>query len=350
MSTSRTTAFKLASLALFIGCATQAMAEDITFVSQGGAYQEAQSKAILEPAAKKLGLTLKQDSSPKAYPIIKTQVESGKVTWDVVDLPTGDCIRGEAEGLFEKLDLSLIPNAAQIPDSLKDEYSVGYISYSTVLAYRTDAFKGAEVPKTWADFWDTKNTRANAPCVTCHVLPWKSRCWPTACPMDKLYPLDVDRAFRKLEQIKPDIATWWTSGGQSAQLISDGEVDMIQAWNGRITAVQAAGAPVAFDYNQGVLETNSLCVLKGSPHKVAAMKFVNEAIDAKLQAALPMIIDYGPLNPEAFKTGVIPADREAKLPSAPGNISRQALLSAQWWASEAGVKAEERWLSFVQKK
>ena len=121
--------------------------------------------------------------------------------------------------------------------------------------------------------------------------------------MDKLYPLDVDRAFRKLEQIKPDIATWWTSGGQSAQLISDGEVDMIQAWNGRITAVQAAGAPVAFDYNQGVLETNSLCVLKGSPHKVAAMKFVNEAIDAKLQAALPMIIDYGPLNPEAFKTG-----------------------------------------------
>ena len=169
-------------------------------------------------------------------------------------------------------------------------------------------------------------------------------------PVDKLYPLDVDRAFKKLEQIKPDIATWWTSGGQSAQLISDGEVDMIQAWNGRITAVQAAGAPVAFDYNQGVLETNSLCVLKGSPHKVAAMKFVNEAIDAQLQAALPMIIDYGPLNPEAFKTGVIPAEREAKPPSAPENISRQALLSAQWWASQDGVKAEERWLAFVQKK
>jgi putative spermidine/putrescine transport system substrate-binding protein len=114
--------------------------------------------------------------------------------------------------------------------------------------------------------------------------------------------------------------------------------------------VQADGAPVAFDYNQGVLETNSLCVLKGSPHKDAAMKFVNEAIDAKLQAALPMIIDYGPLNPEAFKTGTIPAERLAKLPSAPENISRQALLSAKWWASQEGVKAEERWLAFVQKK
>ncbi|CAI3786532.1 hypothetical protein AHFPHNDE_00169 [Pseudomonas sp. MM227] len=343
-------AFKFASLALLVGAFGQAWAEDITFVSQGGAYQEAQSKAILEPAAKKLGLTLKQDSSPKAYPIIKTQVESGKVSWDVVDLPTGDCLRGEAEGLFEKLDPALVPNAAQLPAALKDDYTVGYISYSTVLAYRTDAFKGDNVPKTWADFWDTKKfpgqrSLRNLPRPTLEIALMADGVAP-----DKLYPLDVERAFKKLEEIKPHIATWWTSGGQSAQLISDGEVDMIQAWNGRITAVQADGAPVAFDYNQGVLETNSLCVLKGTSHRTAAMKFVNEAIDAKLQAALPMIIDYGPLNPEAFKTGTIPAERATKLPSSPENISRQALLSAKWWASQEGVKAEERWLAFVQKK
>ena len=350
MTSTTLRAFKLTSLALLVGAFGQAWAEDITFVSQGGAYQEAQSKAILEPAAKKLGLTLKQDSSPKAYPIIKTQVESGKVSWDVVDLPTGDCLRGEAEGLFEKLDPALVPNAAQLPAELKDEYTVGYISYSTVLAYRTDAFKGENVPKTWADFWDTKKfpgqrSLRNLPRPTLEIALMADGVAP-----DKLYPLDVERAFKKLEDIKPHIATWWTSGGQSAQLISDGEVDMIQAWNGRITAVQADGAPVAFDFNQGVLETNSLCVLKGTPHRTAAMKFVNEAIDAKLQAALPMIIDYGPLNPEAFKTGTIPAERAAKLPSSPENISRQALLSAKWWASQEGVKAEERWLAFVQKK
>ena len=152
MTASSIRTFRLASLAILISSANMAFAEDITFVSQGGAYQEAQSKAILEPAAKNLGLTLKQDSSPKAYPIIKTQIQSGKVTWDVVDLPTGDCIRGEEEGLFEKLDLALIPNAAQLPAELKDDYSVGYISYSTVLAYRTDAFKGKAAPQTWADF------------------------------------------------------------------------------------------------------------------------------------------------------------------------------------------------------
>lgn len=338
-----------ATLAILAVISAHASAEEITFVSQGGAYQEAQTKAILAPAAKKLGLTLKQDSSPKAYPIIKTQVESGKVTWDVVDLPTGDCIRGEQEGLFEKLDPALIPNAAKIPAALRSDYSLGYISYSTVLAYRTDAFDADNAPKTWADFWDTKKypgarSLRNQPRPTLEIALLAD-----GVPADKLYPLDVDRAFKKLEQIKPHIATWWTSGGQSAQLISDGEVDMIQAWNGRISAVQEAGAPVAFDYNQGVLETNSLCVLKGTAHKAAAMKFVNEAIDAKLQAALPLIIDYGPLNLEAFATGIIPAERADKLPSSPENMGRQALLSAQWWASEAGIKAEERWLSFMQK-
>lgn len=242
---------QLAGFMLLGLSAASALAEDITFVSQGGAYQEAQSKAILEPAAKKLGLTLKQDSSPKAYPIIKTQVESGKVSWDVVDLPTGDCIRGEQEGLFEKLDLALIPNAVQLPAELKDDYSVGYISYSTVMAYRTDAFKGDKVPKTWADFWDTETfpgqrSLRNLPRPTLEIALMAD-----GVPPDQLYPLDVERAFKKLEQIKPHIATWWTSGGQSAQLISDGEVDLIQAWNGRISAVQGRRCAGGFRLQPG---------------------------------------------------------------------------------------------------
>ncbi|WGI24275.1 hypothetical protein QEN58_13135 [Halomonas alkaliantarctica] len=43
---------------------------------------------------------------------------------------------------------------------------------------------------------------------------------------EDLYPLDVDRAFANFEEIKPYITTWWTSGGQSAQLLYDGEVEV----------------------------------------------------------------------------------------------------------------------------
>lgn len=77
----------LLSSAAFVTGISQASAEQITFVSQGGAYQEAQTKAILDPVAEKLGITINQDSSPDAWPVIKTQTETGKPVWDVIDTP-----------------------------------------------------------------------------------------------------------------------------------------------------------------------------------------------------------------------------------------------------------------------
>ena len=76
-------------------------------------------------------------------------------------------------------------------------------------------------------------------------------------PADKLYPLDLDRAFKKLDEIKPHITVWWTSGAQSAQLLNDGEVDMVMAWNGRVSALTKEGAKVAFTYNQGILQSTT---------------------------------------------------------------------------------------------
>ena len=166
---------------------------------------------------------------------------------------------------------------------------------------------------------------------------------------DKLYPLDVDRAFKKLEQIKPYITVWWTSGAQSAQLLNDGEVDMVMAWNGRVSALAGEGAKVGFTYNQGILQNTSLCILKDAPNLPTAVRFLNEAVDPVNQANLPLHIDYGPANPKAFDTGVIKPERVAQLPSAPENARKQALMSYAWWSSMEGEAAEKRWASFMQK-
>src|SRR6266568_1117699 len=161
--------------------------------------------------------------------------------------------------------------------------------------------------------------------------------------------IDVDRALRKLEEIKPHITVWWTSGAQSAQLLNDGEVDMVMAWNGRVSALIKEGAKVAFTYNQGILQSTSLCVLKGAPNLATAIKFLNEAVDPVHQANLPLHIDYGPANPKAFDTGVVKPERAAQLPSAPENAKKQALMSYAWWSSPEGEAAEKRWVSFIQK-
>ncbi|MDH7808770.1 MULTISPECIES: ABC transporter substrate-binding protein [unclassified Rhizobium] len=335
-----------ASAAVF--SAGLASAEQVTFVSQGGAYQEAQTKAILDPVAKLLGITVNQDSAPDAWPVIKTQSASGKIVWDVIDTPAKDCIRGGKQGMIEKLDFSKIPNAEKMPAEYKSPYSVAYEFYSSVLAYNKDKF-GGNPPKSWSDFWDVKKfpgTRAlrNHPLATLEAALLAD-----GVPVDKLYPLDVDRAFKKLEEIKPYVTVWWTSGAQSAQLLADGEVDMEMAWNGRVAAVVKEGAPIGYSFNEGFLQYTSLCILKGAPNLETAVKFVNAALTPEIQANFPAYIDYGPGNPEAYKTGKISPERAAEMPSSPNNAALQVLVSDEWWSSPAGEEAQKRWAQFIQK-
>jgi putative spermidine/putrescine transport system substrate-binding protein len=89
-------------------------------------------------------------------------------------------------------------------------------------------------------------------------------------------------------------------------------------------------------------------VLKSAPNLNDAVRFLNAAMSPELQANLPLYIDYGPGNPAAFKTGKISAKRASELPSSPENAAKQALMSEDWWASEAGIQAKARWLKFMQ--
>lgn len=336
----------LSALALCLG--TSALwAEEVTFVSQGGAYQEAQTKAILDPVTAKTGIVVNQDTSPDAWPVIRTQTATGKPIWDVIDTPTKDCLRGGEQGMIEKFDLSKMPTVAAMPAEYRTDYSVAYEFYSSVLAYNKKTY-GDHPPQSWADFWDVKKfpgTRAlrNNPVATLEAALMADG----VAPKD-MYPLDVDRAFKKLEEIKPNITVWWTSGAQSAQLLSDGEADMVMAWNGRVSAVMKEGADVGFTYNQGILQYTSLCVLKGAPHLDTAMKFIEAAMDPEIQANFPAYIDYGPGNPAAYATGKITAERAAQMPNSPDNAAAQVLNSTEWWSSPAGEAAQERWASFVQ--
>ncbi|HBF28414.1 ABC transporter substrate-binding protein [Rhizobium sp.] len=337
-------AFSVSALTL---AATGASAEQVTFVSQGGAYQEAQTKAILDPVAKLLGITVNQDSSPDSWPVIKTQIATGKPIWDVVDMPTQDCVRGGEQGMIEPLDFSKIPNSAPMPAEYKTPYSVAYEFYSSVLAYNKNKY-GDNPPKTWADFFDVKKFPGNRALRNHPLATVEAALLADGVAPDKLYPLDIDRAFKKLEAIKPYISVWWTSGAQSAQLLADGEVDMEMAWNGRVAAVAKEGAPVSYTFNQGFLQYTSLCILKGAPNLATAVKFVNAAMTPDIQANFPTYIDYGPGNPEAYKTGKISTERAAQMPSSPDNAAKQVLISEKWWSSPAGEELRKRWAAFMQ--
>ena len=49
-----------------------------------------------------------------------------------------------------------------------------------------------------------------------------------------MYPVDVDRAFKVLDRIKPSVTKWWSSGAEIRQALADGEVDCGIFWGGSV--------------------------------------------------------------------------------------------------------------------
>jgi putative spermidine/putrescine transport system substrate-binding protein len=320
--------------------------ETLSFVGYGGEPQKVQAKAFFEPAMKELGIQVLQDSHG-GYAKIKAQVLSGSPSYDLVALGCAEAARAANEGLLEPLDYSLIPNAMDIDPRLRAANYVGEWTFSTVIAWNTKTVKTP--PKTWTEFWDVKKFPGKRSLSANPRQMLEIALIADGVARDKLYPLDIDRAFRKLEEIKPSLSLWWASGAQSVQLLNDGEVDMLAVWNGRAQASIDAGAPAAYTYNEGIYDVECFMVPKGAKNKVNAMKVTNIMLSPKQQATAASLIDYGPVNPKAYDTGIIPAERLKRMPSAPENLKLQVMLDPAWYATEDANKAFARWTSLLQK-
>ena len=333
------------ALLLGVAATLPAVAQStITFASYGGAYQAAQRKALLDPIEKQMNITIKEDTLT-GIADVRAQVGANAVKWDVADLGGASCARGEAEGLFEPLDYSVIKTDG-IDKSEVHPHWVGVIYYSTVIAWNTQKY-GQDGPKSWADFWDTKKFPG-----TRSLSRGASETFEVALMADgvdpaKLYPLDVDRALKSLAKIKPNIVAWWASGAQSAQLLKDGEADMVAIWNGRAGAVIKDGAKAAITYNQGIFNTDCLVIPKGAKNVALAQKAIALMVSPDLQANIPKYIDYGPTNSKAFDTGKISPAEAEKINSSPANAAKQTYMNFDYWRENL-AKLTERMDAFLQ--
>lgn len=282
----------IALLAATLGFAGTARAEDMVFTSWGGTTQDAQKANWADSFTQMTKINVTQDG-PTDYGKIKAMVESGNVTWDVVDVEGDYAVQAGKNGLLEKLDFSIIDKSKLDPRFVTD-YSVGSFYYSFVIGCNKDAV--AACPKSWADLFDTqkfpgKRTfyKWSAPGVIEAAL------LADGVPADKLYPLDLDRAFKKLDTIKSDIV-WWDSGAQSQQLLASAEAPFGSFWNGRLTALAATGVNVETSWTNNITAADSLVVPKGTKHKDAAMKFIAHATSDMAQAQFATVTGYAPIN------------------------------------------------------
>jgi len=309
-----------------------AQQKSITISSWGGAFQKAQREAWFTPVEKELGITIKEETT-QGIADVRAQVASGKPTWDLTTQGFYTCALLEKEGRLEKLDPAIV-NDPGIPKSLKSDYCMSQIVYSVAIGWRKKAF-GDKQPKSWDAFWNVKDFPGQRSMRRHPIYNLEAALLADGVPMDKIYPIDVERAFKKLASLKPHVLVWWNSGAQSVQVLQDGEVDMVGAWNGRIQAAMAdkegRGGPLAITFEQQMLVSDAWMIPKGAPNKDLAMKALALMMSPDLQAALPKFINYAPANNKAYATGKITPEMAANLPNSPQNIEKGFALSVDWW-------------------
>jgi putative spermidine/putrescine transport system substrate-binding protein len=260
----------------------------VAWVDGGGAYHDAVVEQILKPWQQESGNKFVAEAGTDNAKL-RAMVESNRVIWDVYN---GDNTWGtDSDGQWlTPLDYSVIPQS-EISDGFSSKYRVANMIYSMQLAYNTDKVK--QTPAGWADFFDLKKFPGKRGVMDYSAGGiFEIALLADGVAPDKLYPLDLDRAIRKLDTIKSQLV-FWQSGAQSEDLIGSGEVSMSMMYNSRAyDAKVVLKKPVDYVFDGQILAAAYLTVPKGTKNKKQAMELIAYAVskgaNGKLSSSLPL--------------------------------------------------------------
>lgn len=314
----------------------------------GGVFEEALKKNFFDPFTKATGVKVVPVAASYGDMMAKaTAMETaGKVEWDIISPQYYEL--GKLTNLAADLgDCSAMPNVASqgIPKTC-GRYGVLYLTGGQVLAFDPQTFKDRQ-PKDWSDFWDVKTFPGP------RALPNTGSPWATliaaliadGVTADKLFPLDLDRAFAKLDQIKPNVAVWWKTGAQSQQVMRQGDAVMSLMWSGTAYASKKDGVPLDWTWTHAVADFGAWVILKGAPHPNAARAFIDFYMgNPENHAAFSRSMGYS--TPNKKGQDLLTAAEKAELGAKP-EIVEQIIIPDADWLEKNRAMALERWSRWI---
>jgi spermidine/putrescine-binding protein len=320
--------------------------EEIAIVTAGGALTSAFKKHFFEPFTRETGVRVKSvEALTDVYAKARAMSESNNMEWDVAT--TGRPLDVINDDLFADVDCERLKNVEEqgVPGSC-DDRGVSLYTIGVHVAYDTEEFS-SDVPTTWADYWDTD--RFPGPRGMLNVgEPWANLCialLADGVPPDQLYPMDVDRAFAKMDEIKPHIEVWWETGDQSQQIQRNGEVVMQTMWTGRALTSREQGVPVDISMDQPIGGFTTWGLFKEAPAADGSYRFLDFFMTRPdAHVAFTEEINYPTYNKEALRRLARSRSRNAqKL----GELEESIVQYYDPWILDRQDELIERWNSWL---
>lgn len=321
----------LAAAVLLGASITCAAARDLTVVSRGASSVEPLRKVFVQAFVGATSIAVRQQSWDGGIDALETRLKAPDNEWDLVELRGEELIAACADGLLERLDFGAIGGKDHyLPQGVSD-CGVGAAASNVVLAWDRDKFPATP---TWVDFWDIakypgKRGLYHGPRGNLEI----------ALIADGVAPGDVykvlgtsdgvDRAFRKLDQLKPYLV-WWQNGEDAERILSSGDVLMTSAPSDRI-AVAARSGPRNFgmQWNASLGDVKTWAIVKGSPNLRQAIQFLYFAGTPAVEARLLDVAGANGLAKSA--NDLLPPDMAAISPTSPANLAAAIRFDSGFW-------------------
>lgn len=267
------------------------------------AFEKKYKAKILFEGTKSL-VNLEKMRSNKAQPYLS-----------VVQMDDPVMILAVEEGLLEPITATSVPNLAKLRKGAvhMEGMWANYVQPWAGIAHNTEKLPDG-VPS-WAAMWDPANKgKVIIPSLQNTEGMWtlfSAAALATGKPLEAAQ-YEIDAAFDKLKELKPNLLSIYSVMTQSFNLLEQGEISMLGGnWSAYTLPRKAKGAPVDLAApKEGIFAMPSgICLVKGGPNKDLALAYINEMLGPELQAEL------------ANKTFALPANTDVKAgPALPDGV------------------------------
>jgi putative spermidine/putrescine transport system substrate-binding protein len=320
-------------------------ARQIVVRTTGGVYDDIMRRSVYTGFTAATGIEVVTAGAPMTK--LLAMYKAGGAEFDVIDTGDGGLLTLERMGALAPIDYAAwkFGKADEIIKELRFPYRVANFVYATVMVYSTAAF-GSKHPTSWEQFWDAKAFPGarTLPDMASGQPPLEFALLADGVPADKLYPMDLPRAFKALSRIRAAIPKFWDTGALSAQLLADKECVLGALWSGRAQTIIDKGAPLAIEWNQNMIQVQAYGIPKNTKDMQAAQLFVDYASTAEAQVGYAKDLRYGPSNAKSYE--LLPKDLLEIVPGGPKYRDIGFYQQIDWWEDNRD-KVNKAWSNWV---
>ncbi|MBV9786098.1 MAG: polyamine ABC transporter substrate-binding protein [Acidisphaera sp.] len=323
-----------------------AAAQQLVVRTPGGVFDDVKKQTVYDPFRAATGIEIVPVAATAAK--LLAMFQAGQADIDVIDSGDDVILQLERAGALEPMPYKefTYTDPADIDPGVRRQYQVGSFVYAFVLGFNTTAYPVGKEPQSWAEFWDIRkfpgprtlaDMASGAPNLEFALLA-------DGVPMDKIYPVDIDRAFKSLSRVKPAVPKFWDTGALSAQMLADKEVVLGALWSTRVQVAAAGGASVAAQWNQNEILAQAYGLTKGSRNLAAAVKFIDYSLSPDVQGRWLRAYKAIPVNQKAYAQA--PAELIDPATHLPWTKSKGFRQDIEWWA-ENRTKVSDAWSKWL---